>query len=150
MGRYCVFVTPTPVTLCPPLPPPSHRTSERRTLTTCGPTSWPCSRAARTPSSAAWWESTRWRPSAGPSCEPTSEPWWLSGRRAAGTPTRRRVRRNPREPPRRRNTSSFGFRIPSLVPARLFSSKSAASHFLFVRSSSPLAVLMPFFCHHRY
>lgn len=84
----------------------SLRTSERRTLTTCGPTSWPCSRAARTPSFAAWWASTRWRPSAGPSCEPTSGPWWLSGRRVAGTLTRRRVSRSVAGTP-------FGFRAPS-------------------------------------
>lgn len=72
----------------------SRRTSGRRTLTTCVPTSWPCSRAAKTPSSAAWWASTRWRPSAGRCCGPTSEPWWLSGRPAADTPTRKRVRRS--------------------------------------------------------
>lgn len=122
--------------------PPLRRTSERRTPTTCGPTSWPCSRAARTPSSAAWWASTRWRPSAGPFCEPTSEPWWLSGRRAAGTPTRRRVRRSVAET---HLLLVSGF--PSVVPAHLFSSDSAASHFLFARSSSPL---VPFFCHHHH
>lgn len=71
---------------------PSCRTSGRRTPTTCVPTSWPCWRAARTPSSAAWWESTPWPRSAGPCYELTSEPWWLSGRPAADTPTRKLVR----------------------------------------------------------
>lgn len=68
------------------------RTSGRRTLTTWGPTSSPCWRAARTPSSAAWWGSTLWRPSAGPCCGRISEPLWLSGRPATDTPTKKRVR----------------------------------------------------------
>lgn len=70
----------------------SFRTSGRRTLTTCVPTSWPYWRAARMPSSVVWWESTLWRLSAGPCCELTLEPWWLSGRPAADTHTKKLVR----------------------------------------------------------